>query len=134
MHTQVRALTPHCYFTVLLDHATPLGAHLSHGHLVHVFGVLGPRGQEAISLQGQQGFDGDGGTVVCFQILWSGSVGLQQDNDVFSGLVTTSTCSKHCASKKVLRLHKDVHVQTQWTNLLNVNLQSRVFTTRWRTI
>lgn len=134
-----------CKYTGTMSHSALFlvfyPAHLSHGHLVHILGVFGPFGQKSISLQGLQGFDGDRGTVVGFQGVWSGSVGLQQEDDVFSGLVRGNThLHVCCVSKKVLQVRPaqrpsspDSRVKVI-TSVLSVNskVQNWVFTTRWR--
>lgn len=60
--------------------------HLGHGLLIHILLAVGVGKQQSVSLQGLQGSGGGRGTVVSLQSLRSGSVRLQQQDEVLSGL------------------------------------------------
>lgn len=82
----------HRLVTFTVDQQEPGGSsgsvptHLDHGLLVHVLLAVGVGEQQAVSLQGLQGSGGRRRTVVSLQGLRSGSVRLQQQDDVLSGL------------------------------------------------
>lgn len=59
---------------------------LSHGLLVHIICAAATVGEQGVSLQGLQGFGGHSRAIVGLQSLRTGSLGLQQPDDVLSGL------------------------------------------------
>ena len=66
-------------------------SHLGHGFLVHVVSAVVVVGEQSVSLQRLQGFGGVGRAVLSLQSLRSGSVRLQQADDVLSGLERHNT-------------------------------------------